>query len=975
MNKEQNFHISIENLETKQKESFLLAESNDAPLKIGGADNLAPKYQVGKMEYGDLTNHSVWAQSDWSQGGGQKYWEAFRDGYNIFPFTKKYFSKSGLRTVDYPGELRLGANAQLMDNFPESSGYISKIKTYGANVLVAVNLSDRCKLFKTSDGGRNWTLIYDSSTELYNKFYSSVLSDFIEIKDLAIGTPSSSDIIMMQRANPDTGLIIDYDVWDNWWQERRSGMPSTFIFMSVKRPNNNLGMIIRIPLYDWYYSDMKYSGWLQELSSKEYEIASIENDFTTAYSGTVISDIMAGPSTRRIDVGVNINRFYPNQYVDIYSDGALVTTREIRGIQDTSIVFENNVGALTNVTLKINPSRIVVNLTSDFVELMSAKDFQGNGMNGLTAFDVQIRNKRNNKIGFVNASCGSHGFCDRRCISNILYESYDHLGQLRKPNNTVDNSFLYLYYYLPEEGAASRDGYWISPDLRTYIVITNQDEFSAADLDVGDKISLNRVAILDDFNGAYPIMGIYQRKKTSWTEDNPTARYRDLYYSQTSGSSYIYKMKNPCDTYPLNYEDSVVWCSLAGETTAHYVDESQRSLCLATRNTSLVQSYIYEIDDNSSGSIASLFDVGETMVPALVKLNENIYAATNDKGRIYNWNGQSYEILERFDLDPLTNTTNITDAKVFQNKVLFVDNYNSNIMAYDPEMGLFDDLCAPEYLKASGDLITTLGVVGGSLFFGTNKTGNLMWIFDETNTSESGHLISSWYNADMPAIDKKGLYVQILAQDFIKSDAKIRIAFQFDYQDKWYYLGKERGLGLVTEPNELNEGGFTDFKSSRALYFFFPFNCPKFKTARYRIEVFGGKYRTASGELRFFRPVISNIDVFYILADTKEILFTYPIKLENRQQTLGGAGSNEIGRHRDKLEFLLNIWHNDVMVRITHVDGNKYYCIPFKPQQMTGGGMSVVYSNISASRKDLDQLSYFISIMFKNINKIDNYGK
>jgi len=97
MNKEQNFHISIENLETKQKESFLLAESNDAPLKIGGADNLAPKYQVGKMEYGDLTNHSVWAQSDWSQGGGQKYWEAFRDGYNIFPFTKKYCSQIWLK--------------------------------------------------------------------------------------------------------------------------------------------------------------------------------------------------------------------------------------------------------------------------------------------------------------------------------------------------------------------------------------------------------------------------------------------------------------------------------------------------------------------------------------------------------------------------------------------------------------------------------------------------------------------------------------------------------------------------------------------------------------------------------------------------------------------------------------------------------------------------------------------------------------
>jgi hypothetical protein len=96
--------------------------------------------------------------------------------------------------------------------------------------------------------------------------------------------------------------------------------------------------------------------------------------------------------------------------------------------------------------------------------------------------------------------------------------------------------------------------------------------------------------------------------------------------------------------------------------------------------------------------------------------------------------------------------------------------------------------------------------------------------------------------------------------------------------------------------------------------------------------------------------------------------------LENRQQLLDGPGSNEIGRHRDKLDFLLDIWNNDTMVEITHINGEKYTCIPFKPVQMTGGGMSVIYQNIDPSRTDLDKLSFLATMSFKNINKIDNFG-
>ena len=49
MDKQQNYNIRIKNLETKKFEDFLLSPSKDNPVKVVGSDNLAPKYQIGKM--------------------------------------------------------------------------------------------------------------------------------------------------------------------------------------------------------------------------------------------------------------------------------------------------------------------------------------------------------------------------------------------------------------------------------------------------------------------------------------------------------------------------------------------------------------------------------------------------------------------------------------------------------------------------------------------------------------------------------------------------------------------------------------------------------------------------------------------------------------------------------------------------------------------------------------------------------------
>lgn len=967
MTKEQNYHIAIENLETGQKESFLLNSNYESPLKVSGSDNLAPKYQIGKMEYGDLTNHSVWAQSDWSEGGGKKYWDPYRDGYDVYPYTKKYFSKSGLRTIDYPGELRLGANAEALSAFPQTTGKVVKIINYGVQVYVAVNLENSCEVHKTIDGGLTWTKVYDSVNELYNEVSSGTkLSEFSDLCDITVGSPDATDRIFQGRYNPNNGQLIPLTDYDNWYQERRNVLKGTFVYMTLRKPGYGIQLIVRIPITS--YQNIKQHGLL--IDPVDFTIQDKKDDYITGYAAETVQDLLGSVTkVRRANVGaINAQKFYPGQMVDFYSGGDLLGTHELAGISGDYLVFKSDLPLSSTLTLKHSSQTLVIIPSVELPSVHNGKDFQGNSVN-LHPFDFEIRNLSNNKIGYVSVSSGEYGLSHADIIYGNLYQSYNHLRQVYKSPSSMN---LYVTYNSEtyERGSIGMDS-----ETRSYLIIkTAEHGVTSSDFNIGDNITLNQTVIVGDFGSAKPIIGIYQRKNPDWNEDNVEAREYDLYYSQGMGSTtYICKAKFPCDIIrPSNNE--IMWVSMAGNPTAHFLEETSRVISIGAKNPTMVQSYLYELDDTKTGALVPILSVGEESISALVKLNESTYLGTNNKGRIYNWNGQSYEVMQRFDLDPVTNSTDIGCAFIFQNKILFPDNFNGNIMSFDPEEGTWDDICAPEYLKESGDLITAIGAVGGELFFGTNKASNLMWKFDETITSGSGHLISSWYSADMPAMDKKGLYVQILAHTFIESTAKVRLAVQFDYQDTWYYLAKKRGQELATAPTAIHELNYNDFKSVRAFYLFFPYNTPKFKTARYRVEVESGEYEE-DGVTKIFRPVISNIDLFYILSDPKELLFTFPIKLEGRLQTLGGPGSDEIGRHKNKLAFLLDIWNNDSIVRITNIDGTQYHCIPFKPQQLQGGGMSVFYNNLNAAKKDLDELSYLVNIMFKSINKIDNFGE
>lgn len=975
MNKEKMYHVGIKNLENKRKENFILATDRENPQRITGADNLAPKYQVGRMEYGDFTNHSVWAQSDWSEGGGKKYFEAYQDGYNVYPFTKKYYSKVSMQTTEYPGELRLGASANLMESFPEKEGEVVKIIGYDNNIYVAVNLSDRAKIYRTSDSGKNWILHYDSFEDYHNEIgytpYQKIPQN-IKIKNIFISYTDSADKKYNKRANPSNGQVIPDSEWDQWWEDRRyGGLSIRYLFIHTE-DINGFSYFLKTGTSDGIDLIMDRKGTVKINTNNEYIINEIYNDRETEYdailSGLSYTDSSNNQQKKDIVLTVSSEvaaRFFIGQRLIITKEGGQTDFDEIVATNTNELILKDGMvwaNPSNDLAVKIklsttSPIAAVLNKATPTI-MGTPLDFQGLHVRQNAAYDISIVNQRNKKGSFIISAGNSNGPNN----PNVVRKTFDshRSDYYRKLIDVSSDEFDYIYAYNDNQFFTKRVNY----DKRNYILIYyDQSYSSSSDFKKDDILKFDKIYSLKS-NNPVDIVGAYTNKDTL-NRDNV------IYFVAYDNVEII---KNPNDALKNFNYSTINWATLTNKPTTTFLDEIKRELYIATKDEGSGQSSVHLIDDDTSGAAPSILTIGEKEISSMLKHNENLYISTNDKGKIYRYDGNTYEVIESLDLDPSTSSANISDSAILKNKILFANNVSGEIVSYDTESDIWDIYTSPRYEKEEGDLIASILSFQNTLYMGTNKKDNLVWTFNDEEIKGSGELISSWYSADMPAVDKKGLYAQILTQKFKNSKARIRLSVQIDYDDKWYYLSKERGQVMTLEPNELHELTYSDYKASRAFYLYFPYDFPKFKTIRYRVEMFSGEYKTEIGSIKTERPIINNIDVFYILTDPKEVIFTYNFMLENRMQ-IGSYGDNEIGTHRDKLDFLLDIWNNDTMVEITHVDGKKYTCIPFKPMHLQGGGMSVIYQNISPSRKDLDQLSYLVTMMFKNINKIDNFGK
>ena len=1003
MDKKQSYHISIKNLESKRTEFFLLSEGEDGGSQIVGSDNLAPQFRYGQREYGDFTNHSVWSQSDWSEGGGSRFFQPFRDGYNVYPYSKQYYQKRGLRTLEYPGEIHLGANANRVDNFPEESGEVADTLRIDGDLFFAVNVEGGCKIFKTSNRGQTWSLLFNSVTDL-KKQYGVDLSSYNKVTKISQSKPDAIDKQYGERKNPENytyeGIppmgTIPLSTFDIWWGERRITEGVDYFVASLRSDDNNNSILVKIPAKQNNQGTCHVYGYLNEDRDNYYQVTSVVSDGDFEMNVQKVEDIFysappvqGGSPTenktykRMFCAGGSSdieNHFFIGQMIDLYNYAGTtkLAERRIVAIQPTqgAIILEEDFNPDGEIWYKAKPSpkTQVLRVNKTITELESGKDWQGNPT-AMHPFGLGLKNKRTNNVLMCDYSCSSSGASHSRIFNRVYDEnpseySHNFVGW------TVRDIPRHYYIYIPGFWqsipgdppsqtwiAPVRDYHEVSEDYRNYFVV--EKDGLDSDFATGDHIKFNDVIKIAEAPG-HPMVGEFRRKNTE-------LRNEDLFFVNHQQFN---RMNHPQDlVFNYNDLDYNFWFNSFGIPNTFYNHFTGRDLFVGSQNEFMIQSYVTMVDEETAGTASTLLDLGEMEISGFYKHNEILYIPTNDKGRVYTWDGSIYKVIQRFPLNPETNSIDISAVGMFWNKIIFVNNFDGNIMGYEPETEIWDDICAPEYEKTKDDVITHIEVLGASLFFTSNRPGNILWEFREDQLSEEGWLISSWYSADIPAVDKRALYVQLLTQKMKRSGAKIRVAVQYDFDDKWYYLAKERGQVMTDTYNSLHEIGFDDYKSSRAAYLFFPYNFPKFKTLRYRIEMKRGVHINSKGGKEFYRPILNNIDLFYIIADPKELVFPLAINLNDRQQLLGGYGNNEIGKHRDKLAFLLDIWNNNTMVELTYVDGEKYTCIPFKPENQAGGGLSVGYSNLGPSRNDLDKLSYFVSLSLKSINKIDNFGK
>lgn len=363
-------------------------------------------------------------------------------------------------------------------------------------------------------------------------------------------------------------------------------------------------------------------------------------------------------------------------------------------------------------------------------------------------------------------------------------------------------------------------------------------------------------------------------------------------------------------------------------------------------------------------AITQLFPINNCTYPMGVCYNGSYILWThNPQGWVSYayWNGsafpqRSYEIYNG------ENTTmDVQGGCVFDSKYYFVNPTITNVQYLDlliVSEGIKDGFGLPGVI-ATGTVFPLIFTMGLSMAVESNEAYKT-YLYTPGVQSDTGVLTSSNYSALTPGLNKLWLYCSVLVNKWLTNTGQsIRIEVSYDDFYSFYYLPTFPGGTLgssVTFPNANYEINYTNIKADKeTAKFYFPYNT-KQKQIAYRITLVKG---TVAG------PIVQNIALFYVPAIPQEIVFPYTFQLNDRQQLIDR--SIEVGSHTDKLKFLTDIWKDNIMCRITHVDGVDYICHPFKPKQLPGGGLNITYQDLNDKVYDKKAVGYIINMPFKNL--------
>jgi hypothetical protein len=957
-------NIEITDLSNSQKYGFMLVESyiDQTPVLMEAVDEMANRISSSETLLGDLSSNKVFLQRNWSGDfdaktaiafgpSNIKYWVPDISGYQILP--TRCFWKSSNISFQVEGELRMAAGFQLLANIPNPEGRIS-CAFYYSNTLY-VGMADSPKIYSTTNNGTSWTLVKDFSTDSRTD-----LAAMGYIKTLKASTVSTLGVVL-------------------------------FIVLEKTDHTANQSMIV---ITGAFTTDdpLKTTETEQDIAftiSENFTASdTISGTYTSIFSNTHMENSITARENLIIDSGEVKEGYYAGETVQVQRADNSWFSFVISTIDNAISKIYFPVGSFPSPTYSDTPKirkteAITVDTFSNFIMGRRIR-FDGNSSYDNICAQGKSSNNRIYLVSPLNSTVGTSG----TYTYNTTIFNYDIVlkvsavnacqGYLIKYNNQLYR-ITYIYNGTNDKTTYSGSG----------VPVLRSDGYHK-----GKLSSTQGLAINDTFN---------MTQKTITIDNNLSAGIQNI----PIGASFT---KENCFYLNAQSTTGILDCVLNTSVEA-FVLKTERIYTFSNldkRFTNASDRYTYM---SKNGIDYSISTYSYATIPGYNFINiTDIRNGSNEFGltayatdgsttsKVYKFNGTTFTELCSIPLTTILTgivydssynlwvtgypqgriwqiisgvATNITTLSTGE----FTSTYPSNLLIWNTELYIGNSADGTVYkINPASHAVSQVGTfypspsstfrctpifgTGTYLFIDTNDN-NKTYYFDPNNIPATSDLISSIYDGFLPGSNKLWLYATVQTLKWTSDNGQsVRLQVSTDNGDTWKYCPTTIGGSFSTSPTFPDpnyENKYNVLNDNINHRFFFPYNIKNHNIA----------YRVISVKGTTTEPVIKLVGLYYKIIEPKEFVLKYSFKLDKMSETIDNR--IDANRHNAKLAFLSDIWKNDKIVKIKHINNTEYYCIPYKDDRDTGGGLKIQYFNYLDQKRNRDDLEYLVQINFKTI--------
>lgn len=978
------YHVYIKRLDTDEEIGFILASGERGhSMSVVGADSLAPVTSEGEMQYGDFLNISVFAQSDWSGQqnihgtaigpSGVKYWEPEPLYSNLLP-TKSYYRSRDLDSTSIPGELSLLGGATLMANFPDPEGTISCWQYYDGKIYVG--LSSSPKIYYTDDFGTTWTLLIDLTTDYRSQF--SAMEEIVDLWWDTNGAMTATLFFAVKKTDNSAGYMLRYSAdkspLDYVKVTNYAGVPPTIFTdttISSIAPSTDSGSYTGLgdsasgtyDVCDASGGAISWGGGDSTVYIKVDDDIFINNldfnirDTATAWHNrtvTNINNIGGGKNVLTLNSAIAQADFSATENWRIRNEIATATPTKFY-VGDV-VTVDNGVTSEIHTVIGINDGGWVY-FDDGFDEAFGV---------GAGTFTIARNDRIPVEVNITSPCQGVHVSIDDK-VFRVIYAFNGNSYNLS--DNEKDATYEWCIHSTGYSTSLMPAGMATSSDSRTYVLLADPSVSGYPSASPGTDLVYEKITSFY-CGGNVPTGGrLFSARDfvaiTIASNDMTTYYFENMSdYSQFHPSSNTYSDSSNgigAISTAITQTTTGVKPGKLHQATVSGGLLSTGDIIIASQKVPLaIDSTIYYVDGLTGASTkpfgadlpssASVKDITQDSSGA-------IHSIISPEGKHWYSDPSGNHTLV-YTLPTFDNGETYPEAIEFWNgSVWYANPFDSTVYEYD----IADQTILPSFGLDVTESITlrfpTMLGAGSYLFIESNESQKT-FRYDESIIADSGWLESSDYTGLIPAVDKNWHYARVTTKKLLAdTTAKIRLQVSFDLGVTWYYLSNTLGTAWLESPGDFSfyESGLIQVASGIDHIFYFPYGS-KSRNVMYRINLIKG-----SSE----KPVVTNVSLHYNIIEDKEEIYNYLFILNKRQELTDGSKEND--QHLTKLAFLKSVWEDEVACEITHVDKSTFIGIPFKPQQVAGGGININFGGYDAAFRNENDIEYSVGLSFKTI--------